>query len=668
MNNKGFTLTELLAVIIVLAIIVSIAASSFLSIKRDIEDNQLTNILTNIESKAKTFAFENATSKITYVTIDELIKGGYIIADDSDGFIYDPRDNSKKLNCLMYKIEYKDGEYIVTLENEDEIESKDLDFSCEYFEAKEDDIKIKCDGKECENWLGTLNELNLEINRTEINEHLNTATNVKLTWYSDHGYYMNTESLENGKKITFEMPTDVLDAYFYVTLEYTHEEKDYQFVTDSRIRVDKAAPIVTSKKISTDETQELEIKVSDVGSGLKSYKLGDEDCTFNENDTLPSSISVTTTGIQYLCAIDNVGNKYKSEMDIGKITIIYDNPQFEDETKLFDKNDPNIPLSIPQKNGYTFDGWYDELGNKITSSKDVSSKDITENITLTAKYNFNDRSINLIKYNEDNMNTVGKSHIVFVLDDSGSMAGRGLDALQNAVKVLMDNTDYVPGTIFSVVIFSSSAHTAGEYLEDKNDVIDIVNDMNASGGTSFSSGLSEAINVIKGAPEEFNKENSFVIFLSDGSSNDGTTEADTLKSEYINKLYTIGLGDSVNSSFLKNFASENDEGEKLYYESSVGSEELTEVLKDITEDIAEIIPTYSVNGLISTPGIVVDIDKPFTIINPKTEEIYFETTEYNDIIKFLNDTKDSIDLTKIDSYLKLDGNFSDVQIIYYYNN
>lgn len=52
MNNKGFTLVELLAVIVVLAIIIGIAVPSIMGINQSIKDNMLDKKVTMIEEAA----------------------------------------------------------------------------------------------------------------------------------------------------------------------------------------------------------------------------------------------------------------------------------------------------------------------------------------------------------------------------------------------------------------------------------------------------------------------------------------------------------------------------------------------------------------------------------------------------------------------------------------
>ena len=42
-NKKGFTLTELLAVIVILAIIIAIAVPSYMKIKKNIDENNYNN-------------------------------------------------------------------------------------------------------------------------------------------------------------------------------------------------------------------------------------------------------------------------------------------------------------------------------------------------------------------------------------------------------------------------------------------------------------------------------------------------------------------------------------------------------------------------------------------------------------------------------------------------
>ncbi len=128
MNNKGFTLVELLAVIVVLAIIVSIAVPSTVSISRKIKGNlfcQKVNSIVNAaslygEDYKETFGFEtyhinNKTCVDSKTGNEYQVEGGFFNAQEiqvkdllnkgylkkekaEEGNVVDPRTNENMEN------------------------------------------------------------------------------------------------------------------------------------------------------------------------------------------------------------------------------------------------------------------------------------------------------------------------------------------------------------------------------------------------------------------------------------------------------------------------------------------------------------------------------------------------------------------------------------------
>ncbi len=115
MNKKGFTLVELLAVIVVLGIIITIAGISVTSAINRSKKSVNTEIESNLEDAAVTYAIDNGNNFsgicqddcinsnncledcITNVTVSELINAGYF--EDNNGSC-----NSEK-EIKLYKLE-----------------------------------------------------------------------------------------------------------------------------------------------------------------------------------------------------------------------------------------------------------------------------------------------------------------------------------------------------------------------------------------------------------------------------------------------------------------------------------------------------------------------------------------------------------------------------------
>ena len=109
-NKKGFTLIELIAVIVVLSLITTLAVVSVASIRNKVNERHYNSLVKTIESAAQSYAEETG---ITKMYVQTLIDKGLVQTEDETRQIYDPRDNSV-LNCRIIK--YENG--IATLTSE----------------------------------------------------------------------------------------------------------------------------------------------------------------------------------------------------------------------------------------------------------------------------------------------------------------------------------------------------------------------------------------------------------------------------------------------------------------------------------------------------------------------------------------------------------------------
>ena len=113
MNNKGFTLVELLAVLVVLAILIAIAVPSTISISNKLKVNMYCSKIDSIETSAKLYGEDRKDSftekysgySSKTITAKTLIDNGYLKKENATApFIVDPRDNASmdNLSIIVY--------------------------------------------------------------------------------------------------------------------------------------------------------------------------------------------------------------------------------------------------------------------------------------------------------------------------------------------------------------------------------------------------------------------------------------------------------------------------------------------------------------------------------------------------------------------------------------
>ena len=114
--------------------------------------------------------------------------------------------------------------------------------------------------------------------------------------------------------------------------------------------------------------------------------------------------------------------------------------------------------------------------------------------------------------------------LICVIDISGSMSGGKIHLVRESLKVLIDMMD--PKDRIALVLFSSDAQLYYDlnYLtsENKSKLKNLINNINASGGTNIASGLQIAVDILKKVKNETTKEagrSSSVLLLSDGQDN-----------------------------------------------------------------------------------------------------------------------------------------------------
>lgn len=145
--------------------------------------------------------------------------------------------------------------------------------------------------------------------------------------------------------------------------------------------------------------------------------------------------------------------------------------------------------------------------------------------------------------------------IVFVLDKSGSMAGKKMQQAQKALQFCIENLQ--PKDRFDVVAFSTEATSlfgtvTANKENSKKEALEFVEQLQPIGGTNIEEALSLALN----AQKDNNQRPFFIIFLTDGKPTIGETNQEQLlqKVQKHNqqqvRIFTFGIGTNLNTHLL----------------------------------------------------------------------------------------------------------------------
>jgi Ca-activated chloride channel family protein len=135
--------------------------------------------------------------------------------------------------------------------------------------------------------------------------------------------------------------------------------------------------------------------------------------------------------------------------------------------------------------------------------------------------------------------------ICLLLDSSGSMAGENLEEMKQAASDFVQRRDLSQDQI-SVVNFDSRAKIQSQLVQDKQSLINSINQISVGGSTNMSDGLLVALSTLPDNPTR-----KFILLFTDGQpdSESATTQSAALASEKEVLIMAIATGDA-NQSFL----------------------------------------------------------------------------------------------------------------------
>ena len=309
-NKKGFTLIELIAVLVVLSILTTSSVAVFINIRNSVLRKEKNNLITYLETKAIEYANE---TNVTAVSVEDLIKIGLIKPDDETD-IYDPVTR-ESMNCYIIDLVWEDGEYKAKFGSNVGKNGT----TCNEYTRRKNLVICQVVGNNCndiknEQWFKD----DITIGLKFVNgKRIIKESGYEISWKSNTGI----SSIEDTIKTNVDLIANI---------NYTAKViKDNEVSEASQIvNIDKEAPIINEIKYNTNwsKSKEIEIIASDgLGSGVGGYVivLENEKCSgYNTNN----KITIKSNGNYKVCIRDKAGNETEKVIKVSTIDTKPENP------------------------------------------------------------------------------------------------------------------------------------------------------------------------------------------------------------------------------------------------------------------------------------------------------------------------------------------------------
>ena len=309
-NKKGFTLIELIAVLVVLSILIASSVAVFINIRNSVLRKEKNNLITYLETKAIEYANE---TNVTAVSVEDLIKIGLIKPDDETD-IYDPVTR-ESMNCYIIDLVWEDGEYKAKFGSNVGKNGT----TCNEYTRRKNLVICQVVGNNC-------NDIkNEQWFKDDITIGLKFVNGKRII--KESGYEINWKSNTGISSIEDTIKTNV---DLIANINYTAKViKDNEVSEASQIvNIDKEAPIINEIKYNTNwsKSKEIEIIASDgLGSGVGGYVivLENEKCSgYNTNN----KITIKSNGNYKVCIRDKAGNETEKVIKVSTIDTKPENP------------------------------------------------------------------------------------------------------------------------------------------------------------------------------------------------------------------------------------------------------------------------------------------------------------------------------------------------------
>ena len=309
-NKKGFTLIELIAVLVVLSILITSSVAVFINIRNSVLEKEKSNLITYLETKAIEYANE---TNVTAVSVEDLIKIGLIKPDDETD-IYDPVTR-ESMNCYIIDLVWEDGEYKAKFGSNVGKNGT----TCNEYTRRKNLVICQVVGNNCndiknEQWFKD----DITIGLKFVNgKRIIKESGYEISWKSNTGI----SSIEDTIKTNVDLIANI---------NYTAKViKDNEVSEASQIvNIDKEAPIINEIKYNPNwsKSKEIEIIASDgLGSGVGGYVivLENEKCSgYNTNN----KITIKSNANYKVCIRDKAGNETEKVIKVSTIDTKPENP------------------------------------------------------------------------------------------------------------------------------------------------------------------------------------------------------------------------------------------------------------------------------------------------------------------------------------------------------
>ena len=377
-NKKAFTLTELIAVIVILSILITLSVVVFMNIRRDTLEKEYTNLVSYLETKAALYAKD---TNITTISVEDLIKEGYIKPDDETD-IYDPRDNTS-MNCYTLKMEYKDEEYVAKLSDD---LKRDENGKCNLYTKTYGYEICRIVGSNCnEIKEGKWFNKNIKLGIKDVNGLINRV-DASYSWSTNTGF------TSNNKDVTTEVSL-IGDITYKCEVKMKDETgKDIVGVATKNIKIDREKPVISEIKYDTNWSlsKTIEVIATDgMGSGIKGYAIvkEDQDCSKYK---AKNTVDINSNGNYKVCVKDKAGNITEKVIEVTSIDVVPGNPVISASDGIASGNFHEQDYTLSWKSDY--DGTQDLIYYYGTDKNNLTSKGISSvarknqyNVTMYVK-------------------------------------------------------------------------------------------------------------------------------------------------------------------------------------------------------------------------------------------------------------------------------------------